>query len=88
MILHPISADRFCLAISLLEIMAPDLYQSFEKLIPKGFNPYGPESLDFWQEHITYLKETQKELLLRAKKTDNMKKRQLFYKLASVDLRK
>ena len=82
-ILHPIAADRFCLAISLLEIIAPDLYQGFERLIPKGFNPYRPGSLDFWQEHITYLREMQKELLLRAKKENNTKKGELFLQMAN-----
>jgi hypothetical protein len=85
-ILHPIAADRFCLAISLLEIMAPDIYINFYKifkqLIAEGFKPYRPESLEFWQENITYLKKAQQELLLRASQTVNIKKSQLFLEMA------
>ena len=81
--LHPIAADRFCLAISLLEIMAPDLYRRFDQLIYKGFNPYRPESLDFWQKHVTRLKEIQRELLSRAESTAPLKERALFSKIAT-----
>jgi serine/threonine protein kinase len=81
-ILHPIAADRFCVAISMLEILAPDLYQGFEKLSPKGFNPYSPESLDFWQANAAYLAMMQGELLDRAENVDNLKQRQLFKLIA------
>jgi hypothetical protein len=80
-ILHPITADRYCVAISMLEILAPDLYMGFEKLSPKGFSPYAPESLDFWQANADYINIMQDELLLRAKNTDNIKQRQLFKKI-------
>lgn len=85
-ILHPIATDRFCLAISFLEIIAPELYkniyQTFIQLVAKGFNPYRPESLDFWPEYATCLKETHQELLLRGSKPNNLKKGQLFLKMA------
>jgi len=80
--LHPIAADRFCLGISLLEIFAPDLHKKFDNLFPKNFNPYKPESLDFWIKCVSYIHETQAELLKRAAKTDDRKKRALLEQLA------
>jgi serine/threonine protein kinase len=76
-ILHPVAADRFCWVISLLEIMAPDLYEGFGKLT-ENFNPYSPDSLDFWQVQADYLQFMQKELLQRAHDIKDLKQRKLF----------
>lgn len=76
--LHPIAADRFCLGISLLELLAPDLYQEYDKLMTQGFNPWKPESLDFWEKHVNYIRNTQSALLKRASKIDDWKLAQLY----------
>lgn len=80
--LHPISADRFCLAVSLLEILEPDLYKNFEKALPKDFNPWAPKSLEFWPGYIAVIKKTQAALLIRAEKMDDQKIRKLYERLA------
>jgi beta-lactamase class A len=82
-LLHPITADRFCLGIDLLQIIAPDLYKGYYKLMPKDFNPYRPNSLDFWKKHTTYILKIQKELLLLERKTEDIKKRQLIKKISA-----
>lgn len=79
--LHPIAADRFCLSISLLEILEPDLYQNFDILLSKDLNPWKPKSLDFWPKYIVLIKKTQNELLNRAAKMNNKKQRQLYLQL-------
>lgn len=86
-ILHPVSADRFCLAISMLEILEPDLYAEFDKLSPRGFNPYSPENLDFWPKNIAYLKKMQQELHNRADQKAKPQHKQLLHKIAQyVDI--
>ena len=80
--LHPIAADRFCLGISLLEIIAPDLYKQYDSLNDKDFNPWAPKSLDFWEKHANYIERTQTELVNRASKVENWKLAEL-YKQAS-----
>lgn len=80
--LHPIAADRFCLAISLLEIFAPHLYQEFEKLSPAGFNPYRPKSLDFWDHNAAFLTKLQLELSEQIARTDHTKLHQILMKMS------
>jgi len=75
--LHPIAADRFCLGVSLLEILAPDLYKGFYTVLPKSFNPWKPETLEFWQNQVDYIHKVQNSLRDMAAKTDNLKKRWL-----------
>jgi hypothetical protein len=75
--LHPIAADRFCLGVSLLEILAPDLYKGFYTLLPKSFNPWKAETIEFWQSQVDYIREVQNTLRDMASKTDNLKKRWL-----------
>lgn len=75
--LHPIAADRFCLGVSLLERLAPDLYKGSYSLLPKPFNPYKPETLEFWQNQVDYIQKVQNSLRDMAEKTDNLKKRWL-----------
>jgi len=68
--LHPIAADRFCLGVSLMEIVAPDLYKVIEKEpFPKDFNPYSPASLEFWPKYAAVIKEMQYEMLQRSRAT-------------------
>ena len=81
--LHPIAADRFSLGVSLLEIVAPDLYGNFDKIFTKTFNPYQPGNLDFWPKYVQIINETHKELLERAEKIDNEEVRLLFNHIAS-----
>lgn len=75
--LHPIAADRFCLGVSLLERLAPDLYKGFYNVLPKPFNPYKPKTLEFWQNQVDYIHQVQNTLREMAAKTDNLKKRLL-----------
>lgn len=75
--LHPIAADRFCLGVSLLEILAPDLYKGFYTLLPKSFNPWKAETIEFWQSQVDYIRDVQNTLRDMAAKTDNLKKRWL-----------
>lgn len=82
-LLHPITADRFCLGIDLLQIFAPDLYKGYYKIMSKGFNYYKPDSLDFWEKHAKYIRKIQKDLLLLEQKTKNLKKRQLIKKIST-----
>ena len=82
-ILHPITADRFCLGIDLLQIIAPELYKGCFKLMPKDFNPYKPNSLDLWEKYTTYIRKIQKKLLLLEEKTENIKKRMLIKKISA-----
>ena len=66
--LHPIAADRFCLGVSLMEIVAPDLYKVIEKEpFPKDFNPYSPASLEFWPKYAAVIKEMQYDMLQRSR---------------------
>lgn len=80
--LHPVAADRFCLGVTLLEIIAPDLYDKFEKAFWKGFNPYKPDSLDFLNPYLQVIEKVQAELFTRASVTKNMKEKQLLKQLA------
>lgn len=82
-LLHPVASDRFCLAISLLEVLAPDLYKNYTSMVPKNFNPYKPDSLEFWPKYVAYINATQKALLQRAAETENVKKRELFQQLST-----
>jgi serine/threonine protein kinase len=85
-ILHPIAADRFCMSISLLEILAPELHldltKKYEEIFPKDFNPYQPTTLDFMPKYVQFLKETQATLLKLAKKTDDKRKQKLCKNMA------
>lgn len=66
--LHPIAADRFCLGVSLMEIVSPDLYKIIEKEpFPKDFNPYSPASLEFWPKYAAVIREMQYEMLQRSR---------------------
>lgn len=85
-LLHPIAADRFCLAVSLLEILEPDLYKKIS-YIPKGFNPWAPKTLDFYPQYVSLIKETQSILLEKANKISHAKKRHLYKQLSRfIDL--
>lgn len=70
--LHPVAADRFCLGISLLEILANDLYLMVNNHFPENFDPYAPQSLDFWLKYVLVLNNIQKELLNRADAINNI----------------
>ncbi len=66
--LHPIAADRFCLGISLMEIIAKDLYKVIEiEPFDKDFNPYAPTSLEFWPKYSSVIKNMQYEMILRSR---------------------
>lgn len=80
-ILHPISSDRFCMAVSLLEILEPDLYKKIS-YIPKGFNPWAPESLEFYPHYVNLIKETQTILLERANISKDLKRRNLYKQIS------
>lgn len=83
-ILHPISSDRFCLAVSLLEVLEPDLYK-YITYMPKSFNPWSPESLKFYPKYIVRIKNTQEILLKKSENISDKEKRDL-YKQISVFL--
>ena len=88
--LHPIAADRFCLGVSLMEIVAPDLYKVIEKEpFPKDFNPYSPASLEFWPKYAAVIKEMQYEMLQRSyatKAQNNNQARLLSHLVEYIDL--
>lgn len=80
--LHPIAADRFCLAVSLMEIVAPDLYKEFYSAFPKGFNFYNPDSLKFWPRSVEKIRKIQIELLNRSAKIQDKKERNLYIQIS------
>jgi hypothetical protein len=81
--LHPIAADRFCLAVSLMEIVAPDLEKAFYSTFPNGFfNFYSPDSLEFWPKYVKQIRKIQRELLSRSKNIQNKKERQLYKQIS------
>ncbi len=86
--LNPITADWFCLAISFLEFLAPELHEEYTSILyNKNFNPYKPKSLDFWQQHADFIRKAQKELLARSEKSTTKKERLLFLQLSKfIDL--
>jgi hypothetical protein len=88
--LHPIAADRFCLGVSLMEIVSPDLYKVIEKEpFPKGFNPYSPASLEFWPKYAAVIKEMQYDMLQRAhaaKEQNSAKAKLLNHIIEYIDL--
>lgn len=85
-LLHPIAADRFCLAVSLLEILEPDLYKKIS-YIPKDFNPWAPKTLDFYPQYVNLIKETQSILLERANKIGHVRTSNLYRQLSQfIDL--
>lgn len=82
-LLHPIASDRFCMAVSMLEILAPDIYKKAQTILPKEFNPYEPDSLNFWPAYADFIKETQIELRKRALNSQNEKMKSLFLKISA-----
>lgn len=81
--LHPIVADRFCLGMSLLEVIYPQFYREYHQQFPDNFNPWRPKSLDFWSGQVKYLQNLQLKLRLLAQKVPNKKKRYLILKIAN-----
>lgn len=80
--LHPIAADRFCLAVGLIEIVAPDLYKAFYSTFRKDFNFYNPDSLEFWPKCVEKIRKIQIELLNRSTKIQSKKERQLYEQIS------
>jgi serine/threonine protein kinase len=66
--LHPVAADRYCLGISMMEILSPDLHKIIAKEpFPKDFTPYSPTSLEFWPKYATIILQMQYDLLQRSR---------------------
>lgn len=85
--IHPIAADRYFFAASLLDILAPDLYNGFNDLRPQNVALQKDISLMFWQKHVDYVHYVQQELLKRAVRTKNSNESQLLiYTARCIDL--
>lgn len=80
--LHPIAADRFCLGMSLLAVLEPDLYSRYYSIFPKEFNFWKPKSIDIVDTQIKHLIMLQKELRIICESERNYKKRNLILQVA------
>lgn len=91
LMLHPVAADRYCLGISLFEMLEPELYQKISQkylgLMPKNFNPYKPDSLDFWEIQRSFIHEAQTQLLDKAYQVQDKRESDLLKQISQfIDL--
>ncbi len=83
--LHPITADRISLGISLLKFIAPAQYQQI-KQTPKNFYLYSPLGLTYWPKHKKILQNVKLELIKMAKDIQNKQSMEAQLLYLTIDL--